>query len=88
VRESLRAAVEERLREVWAQTGLDGGVLVPDGPAVATIVQAARDQHASLVAVGTTGLSGLERLALGSVAEVVARQAPCSVLVVRPPGRR
>lgn len=56
-----------------------------EGPAVAAIVQAARELEARLVVIGTHGRSSLARLALGSVAEPVVVEAPCSVLVVRPP---
>jgi nucleotide-binding universal stress UspA family protein len=37
-----------------------------------------------LVAVGTHGRTGLQRLLIGSVAESTVRHAPCSVLVARP----
>src|SRR5690606_29472907 len=37
-----------------------------------------------LVAVGTQGRTGIERLLIGSVAESTVRYAPCSVLVARP----
>lgn len=43
-----------------------------------------RDQPYDLIAVGTHGRSGLDRLLIGSVAEVTVRYAPCSVLVARP----
>lgn len=43
----------------------------------------AQDVDADLVAVGTHGRTGLQRLLLGSVAERVVRTAPCPVLVVR-----
>jgi universal stress protein A len=33
--------------------------------------------------MGTVGRTGIKRAMLGSVAEAVARHAPCSVLVVR-----
>lgn len=48
------------------------------------ITQIASDVHADLVVVGTAGRTGLARLALGSVAEKVVRNAGCPVLVVRP----
>jgi hypothetical protein len=35
--------------------------------------------------MGTHGRTGLERLLMGSVAEKVMRDAPCSVLVVKLP---
>lgn len=40
--------------------------------------------HADVVVVGTHGRRGLDRLLMGSVAEAVARTAPCSVLTVKP----
>jgi nucleotide-binding universal stress UspA family protein len=48
------------------------------------IVAAATDLHADLVCIGTHGRGGLARVLLGSVAELVVRQAPCPVLTVRP----
>lgn len=38
-----------------------------------------------LVAIGTRGITGLRRLAIGSVAGAVAHVAPCSVLLARDP---
>jgi len=49
------------------------------------IVEAAqRDAGATLVVIGTHGRTGLARVLLGSVAEMVVRHAPCPVLTVRP----
>lgn len=48
------------------------------------IVAAAKDLHADLVCIGTHGRGGIARVLLGSVAEMVVRQAPCPVLTVRP----
>ena len=49
----------------------------PHGVLLDEVVEAGID----LVVVGTRGLTGLERLRLGSTASAVARHAPCSVLV-------
>lgn len=46
------------------------------------ILRHAREEHCDLVVVGTHGRTGVRRLVLGSVAERVARRAPCPVLVV------
>jgi nucleotide-binding universal stress UspA family protein len=48
------------------------------------ITQLAADLRCDLIVVGTAGRTGLARLALGSVAEKVMRNAGCPVLVVRP----
>lgn len=53
---------------------------------VSAIVQLAADIGADLVVVGTHGRTGLARFLLGSVAEGVARVAPCPVLMVRQVG--
>ena len=52
------------------------------GDAAAEILRHARDERCDLLVIGTHGRTGLPRLVLGSVAERVARQAPCQVLVV------
>jgi nucleotide-binding universal stress UspA family protein len=48
------------------------------------LVEVARRDAADLVVVGHRGISGIQRLLLGSVGEHVTSHAPCSVLVVRP----
>lgn len=54
-------------------------------PAIPGIVHLAERQPYDLVVVGSHGRRGLRRAFLGSVAETVARRAPCSVLVARGP---
>jgi nucleotide-binding universal stress UspA family protein len=56
--------------------------LLAEGPAVASIVRAAKRSRASLIVVGTHGRTGFRRLLLGSVAEGVVRAASCPVLTV------
>jgi nucleotide-binding universal stress UspA family protein len=53
------------------------------GPA-STIVELASEIGADLIVVGSAQRTGVSRLVFGSVAEKVARTAPCPVLVVRP----
>lgn len=50
-----------------------------------SIVQSAREWHADIVVLGSHNHSGFHRFLLGSVAESVARHAPCSVEIVRNP---
>jgi nucleotide-binding universal stress UspA family protein len=59
-------------------------VLVEGDPAT-EIVRYAHDAAMDLVVMGTHGRTGLERLLMGSVAEKVLRDSPCSVLVVKLP---
>ena len=50
------------------------------------ILQEARSTAAELVVMGTHGRRGLTRLTLGSHAELVLRESPVPVLLVRAPG--
>jgi len=56
-----------------------------EGDPASQIVQYAEEAGIDLIVMGTHGRSGLERLLMGSVAEKVLRDAPCSVLVVKLP---
>ena len=56
-----------------------------EGDPATEVVRYARDASMDLVVMGTHGRTGLERLLMGSVAEKVLREAPCSVLVVKLP---
>jgi nucleotide-binding universal stress UspA family protein len=50
------------------------------------IVQFATNVDADLIVVGTHDEGAFKRLVLGSVAESVAKHAPCAVLIARPKG--
>lgn len=56
--------------------------LIVTGKAVDTILDWAAAKKVQLILVGTHGRGGMDRLLLGSVANGIVRQAPCSVLVV------
>jgi nucleotide-binding universal stress UspA family protein len=56
-----------------------------EGEPADEIVRYAQDAYFDLIVMGTHGRTGLERLLMGSVAEKVMRDAPCSVLVVKLP---
>lgn len=60
-----------------------GPLLVESGDPREVIVHKAKDLKAELIVMGTHGRRGIIHALMGSVAESVARTAPCSVLVVR-----
>jgi nucleotide-binding universal stress UspA family protein len=74
----MEADARDRLRTI----GGDAELVVVRYSPLSAITSEATETPTSLVVVGTHGRSGLARLALGSVAETVMRDAPCSVLVV------
>jgi nucleotide-binding universal stress UspA family protein len=58
---------------------------VEEGDPRSKVIDYAASWKADLVLVGSHGRKGLDRFLVGSVAESVARHAPCSVLIVRVP---
>jgi nucleotide-binding universal stress UspA family protein len=82
VTEALAAAARAQLDDAARRVAPTAATLVAHGPAAARIVAAATQPPAALLVVGTHGRTGLPRWLLGSVAERVVRDAPCSVLVV------
>jgi nucleotide-binding universal stress UspA family protein len=80
-----RADIHARLdatREAhFGDTG-EAAFLRGDSPAE-VICRAAEKQESDLVVLATHGLTGLSRWVIGSVAERVARHAPCPVLIAR-----
>src|SRR5437016_7879524 len=55
------------------------------GDPASAIVEAAEQENADLIVIGTHGRTGLTRLLMGSVAEAVVRRAKCPVLTVKHP---
>jgi len=54
------------------------------GPPVAKLIDYVKEQSIDLVVMSTHGRTGIENALIGSVTEKVVRNAPCSVLVLRP----
>jgi nucleotide-binding universal stress UspA family protein len=73
------AQAAERLRA----RGVTVATRQPRGPVGLRVVEAAKEIQADLIVLGSHGHGRLEELLLGSVSDAVARQAACSVLIVR-----
>jgi len=79
----LEAIATQRLEESLKQLNVSGNTLVTTGSAGTALIEVASERKADLIVVGTIGRTGLRRALLGSVAETVAKGAPCSILIVR-----
>jgi nucleotide-binding universal stress UspA family protein len=79
-RDTLEAWVRRHLK---AKTGVK--VVIRAGVTHEVICKVAEETGASLIVMATHGRRGLGHVILGSVTERVLRDAPCPVLVVRPP---
>jgi nucleotide-binding universal stress UspA family protein len=84
---SLDAAREDMNQVISSEPGLSAlkpKTTVAYADALELIEKVASEERVDLIVVGSHGGSGLELLALGSVAETVLRHAKCPVLIVGP----
>jgi nucleotide-binding universal stress UspA family protein len=58
--------------------------LVKHGPVADQVASAIEEKGIDLLVIGTRGRGGLQKLALGSVAEELLRVAPCPVMTIGP----
>jgi len=79
--------LEANLLKSGALSGLQYELILREGNVWEQLECIVREKHVDAVVVGTHARAGLGRLALGSVAEQVFRQADCLVLTVGPGSR-
>jgi len=80
----LRAEVKELLADPLF-TGLEVEPVIVEGDPAPAIARAVRAYDIDLVTVVTHGRKGLARALWGSTAEEIIAEAPCPVLIIRPP---
>jgi nucleotide-binding universal stress UspA family protein len=83
------ADVEDKMHELTAKSGwnhVEHEVVVDRGSVADCILQFAEEKNIDLIAMGTHGRRGLDRIVLGSVTERVLRTAHCPVLAVHNAG--
>jgi nucleotide-binding universal stress UspA family protein len=85
LQKAARKDAERQMRQLVRSVNF-GGVkfetTFTDGSPVLDICTFAKDRNVDLIITSTHGLTGLEHILIGSIAEQVVRRAPCSVLVV------
>lgn len=85
VQEAAAEGLERSMKQVKA-AGLEGQSHLAADRAEGAIFATAEHVRADLIVMGTRGLTGLQHVLLGSVAERVLRAAPCPVLTAKSPG--
>lgn len=78
----LRALVDSQIRE-----NVPADLEVRIGQPAEEIIAATNESKCDLIVISTRGITGLDRYLIGSVADRVARLAPCPVILLRP-GKR
>jgi nucleotide-binding universal stress UspA family protein len=84
--QNLRAETEEKLQPLLGKARLEGVKaqgLVLSGAPYEAIAEAAKENDADLIVMGTHGRKGVSRFFVGSVASRVISTAPCPVMTVR-----
>jgi nucleotide-binding universal stress UspA family protein len=82
----VQSFVAKKAQELRAH-GLNVTTVVEQGDPKSVILEVASHWHADLIVMGSHGKRGLDRFLMGSVSEAVVRHAPCSVEIVRIPGK-
>jgi nucleotide-binding universal stress UspA family protein len=92
---NIDTAIEDAARaelESWCRTHLRTvprlAIILRGGVTHEVICDVAAEVGASVIVMATHGRKGLGHIVLGSVTERVLRDAPCPVLVVKPPQTR
>lgn len=82
-----QAGAEEHMKQIVENMRFDDlnlHELIERGPVWDVLASLIQRESVDLLVLGTHGRSGLKKLALGSVAEVALRLAPCPVLTIGP----
>ncbi len=74
-----------RAHERFVAEGVATTTVIEKGDPVTSILGRARQEGADLIVMASHSRAAVPRFFLGSVTDRVLRQAPCPVLVVRPP---
>ena len=84
--ELLLSRLQEKMQEVYEDRfsgDIDHELIVLTGHVSSEIIRFLEETSIDLAVLGSYGLSGMGLVLFGSVAKRVARNAPCSVMIVR-----
>ena len=84
VQEALALEIQHELDKADVRDCVHFFVHARIGKAVPEILELAREVGADLIIVGSHGMTGIERMLLGSTSEHIVREAHCTVEVARP----
>ncbi len=81
--DTIKQEVKERLDNLKEKKRVSFASIVKEGTAAKKIIQTAEDEKVDLIVMGQRGLSALEKLFIGSVANQVLRNSPVPILLVK-----
>ena len=87
MRDTYDNELKNKIAEIYSQEGnkikITHKVIEAINPYLG-IIRYAEDEKPDLIVMNTHGRSGMKKLMLGSVAEKVIHEAPCSILATKP----
>jgi len=81
--EHMRNMAEEKFKSFQKAKGMTFEYHIKDGSASKVIVETAEELEADLIVIGRKGLSAIERLFIGNVANQVLRHSPIPILITK-----
>jgi nucleotide-binding universal stress UspA family protein len=79
----IKGEEEKKLLTLKKAKGIPFKVIVKEGSASKTIIEVAEQEKADLIVIGRRGMSAIEKLFIGSVANHVLRNSPVPILVTK-----
>lgn len=76
--------IEKQLQVYQKNLPCESELEIVTGDPAEEIIRLANIYKADLILIGSRGLTGLQRILLGSVSSQIVADAPCSVMVVKP----
>lgn len=81
--DSVKKEARRRLEAIKKSKGISFDIIVEEGTASKKIIEIAEKKKADLIVIGKRGLSAIEKLFIGSVANQVLRSASIPILVTK-----
>jgi len=79
----LKREAKKRLEKIKETKEIPFKVIVKEGSPSKKIIETAEEEKADLIAIGKRGLSAIEKLFIGSVANHILRQSPIPILITK-----
>ncbi len=86
--DSANARMQEEIATFPELKSIKHQICITEGPLLETVNDLAKKHSIDLIVAGSHGAHGLEKLILGSTAELLLRQASCPVMILGPHAHR
>jgi nucleotide-binding universal stress UspA family protein len=81
--DDMKKEADKRLQTIKNVQGLPFKIIVKEGNASKKIIETAEEEKVDLIVIGRKGMSAIEKLFIGSVANHVLRNSPVPILVTK-----